>query len=99
MRSPRLGDWEFTAGPGTQTAINNTLYLTAYSSVLHILSSASRAEVKQLLSAHSLFIHQANHSRKMLHWPRNVTCVTTKEKQKCIIDYEENVQDLVNSHI
>lgn len=50
MRSS--GDWELTAAPGTQTAMNNTLDLTADSSVLHILSSASRAEVKQLLCAH-----------------------------------------------
>lgn len=99
MRNPLSDDWELTAGPGTQTAINNTLYLTACSNVLHILSSASRAEVKQLLSAHQLLIHQVNHSRKMLHWPKSVTCVTTKENQKCIIDYEENVQDLVNSRI
>lgn len=51
-RNQCSGDWEFTAGPGTQTAINNTLYLTAYSNILHILSSASKAELKQLLSAH-----------------------------------------------
>lgn len=27
----------------------------------------------------------------MLHWPKSVTCVTTKEKQKCITDYEESI--------
>lgn len=66
----------------TRNTNSNKHHFVPYSNVLHILSSASRAELKQLLSAHYLLTHQVNHSRKMLHSPKSVTHVYNKRKTK-----------------
>lgn len=85
---------KFTADPGTLTALNNIQVSSSvvpsslfqrFTYSLKCFQSRSRAAIFSLLAINSPVVSITcviNHSSKMLHWPKSITCVTAQKKTK-----------------